>query len=203
MIYPVGKCTITQVFGVNPRDYKKYGLAGHNGVDWAVPEGTAVLAAESGIISKAAFDAGGYGNYVEIDHLNGLRTIYAHLQTTEARVGQLINAGMIVGRSGSTGNSTGPHLHFTVKVKGQEANGYKGAVDPMPLLDADAPRPPVGEGEARVTAEVLNIRLAPGGRDVGDLLAGDTLKLAGEPVTAGGVVWQPVILWVASDWLEK
>lgn len=202
MIYPVGKCTITQVFGVNPRDYKKYGLAGHNGVDWAVPSGTAVLAAESGIISEAAFDAGGYGNYVEIDHLNGLRTIYAHLQTTEARVGQLIDAGMIVGRSGNTGNSTGPHLHFTVKVKGQEANGYKGAVDPMPYLSAPEPKP-LPKGSARVTAEVLNIRLIPGGRDVGDLLAGDILGLAGEPVEQGGITWQPVVLWVAADWLEK
>ena len=204
MIKPfAGSYPITQAFGANPGAYARFGLAGHNGVDWGVPEGTAVLAAESGIISKVDYETGGYGNYVEIDHLNGLRTIYAHLSATKARVGQLIDAGMIVGLSGNTGNSTGPHLHFTVKVKGQEANGYKGAVDPLPLLDADAPRPPVGEGEARVTAEVLNIRLAPGGRDVGDLLAGDTLKLAGEPVTAGGVVWQPVILWVASDWLEK
>lgn len=204
MIKPfAGTYPITQTFGANPGAYARFGLAGHNGVDWGVPSGTPIRAAEGGVVLAARDDPGGYGHYIKIDHGDGQTAIYGHLSRIETAANRMVERGQVIGYSGNTGNSTGPHLHFEIRVKGQERNGYNGAVDPLPLLDADPPRPPVGEGEARVTAEVLNIRLAPGGRDVGDLLAGDVLKLAGDPVTAGGVVWQPVVLWVAADWLEK
>ena len=206
MIYPVGtRYPITQRFGENPADYKRFGLAGHNGVDWAVPEGTAVLAADSGIVVKSRFDPGGYGNYVEIEHAGGLRTIYAHLSGAKVRENQFIEGGMLVGLSGNTGNSIGPHLHFTVKLKGEEKNGYSGAVDPMPYLQA-TPAPEVKKGYARVvSAAGLNLRAEPNGAFIALLKDGQTLRLADgvEPVTTGGYTWRAVVLWVADQWIER
>ena len=79
----------------------------------------------------AAESAGGYGNMVEIDHGTGLATRYAHLSTIAVAVGQAVEAGAVLGRAGSTGRSTGPHLHYETRVDGE-------AVDPQRFLRAGA-----------------------------------------------------------------
>ena len=94
---------------------------GHTGMDLAVPTGTPVRAALPGTVIAAQYHSS-YGYYVMIDHGNGLSTLYAHNSQLLVRVGQTVEAGGIVSLSGSTGRSTGPHLHFEVRLNGQRAN---------------------------------------------------------------------------------
>ena len=95
---------------------------GHTGIDIAVPTGTPVRAALPGVVTKATYNAGGYGYYVMIDHGNGMVTLYAHNSKLLVSVGDTVEAGDTVSLSGSTGRSTGPHLHFEVRVNGQRVN---------------------------------------------------------------------------------
>ena len=98
-------------------------LRNHNGVDWAAPTGTPVLAAAAGTITRAG-DGGGYGNVVYIDHGSGTETRYAHLNAfaPNARRGAQVSAGDVIGYVGTTGRSTGPHLHFELRVAGKPIN---------------------------------------------------------------------------------
>ena len=89
----------------------------HDGIDIAVPTGTPVHAAAAGIVIYASWMTG-YGNLVVIDHGNGLATAYAHNSSLVVTVGQLVEQGRTISLSGSTGNSTGPHVHFEVRVNG-------------------------------------------------------------------------------------
>jgi LysM repeat protein len=93
------------------------GLHGLNGVDLAAPVGTPVMAAAQGvvIVSKTGGWNSGYGNYVVVSHSNGTQTLYAHLSRTAAVSGDSVSQGQIIGYVGSTGRSTGPHLHFEVR----------------------------------------------------------------------------------------
>lgn len=85
----------------------------HDGMDISVPEGTPVMAAEGGTVTMASRN-GGYGLMIKIDHGNGIYTEYAHLSDFNVEVGEYVNAGDVIGWSGNTGVSTGPHLHFMV-----------------------------------------------------------------------------------------
>ena len=98
----------------------------HEGIDIAVGEGTPVHAAAAGSVIYAGW-MGGYGNLVVVDHGNGLSTAYAHNSSLAVSVGQQVAAGEVVSYSGNTGNSTGPHVHFEVRVNGS-------AVDPLGYL---------------------------------------------------------------------
>lgn len=133
----IGQYPITQDFGANPQIYEaRYGLKGHNGIDIACPTGTMIVSAANGKVSQTYFDPAGYGNYVVVNH-DGYATLYAHLNDYQVKVGDILVAGQLIGHSNSTGNSTGPHLHFGVKTidsngnKTQPDNGYSGYVDPM------------------------------------------------------------------------
>jgi murein DD-endopeptidase MepM/ murein hydrolase activator NlpD len=95
----------------------------HPGLDFPAPAGTSVSAARSGRVTWAGWWAGGYGNLVSIAHGGGVRTLYAHLSSITVRRGQRVATGALVGRVGSTGLSTGPHLHFELRLRG-------GAIDP-------------------------------------------------------------------------
>ena len=86
----------------------------HDGVDFVLEEGTPVLAAAQGVVESAGYD-GEDGYAVSISHGNGMSTRYCHMQDVEVQQGQTVEAGQCVGTVGSTGNSTGPHLHFSVK----------------------------------------------------------------------------------------
>lgn len=93
------------------------GLHGYNGVDLAAPRGTTIVAAAGGnvIIARGSGWNGGYGNYVVISHPNGTQTLYAHLNSVATYEGAQVEQGQLIGYSGSTGKSTGPHLHFEVR----------------------------------------------------------------------------------------
>ena len=99
----------------------------HAGIDIGVPTGTTVAAAATGRIIIAGWDDGGCGNYIVIDHGGRLATQYCHLSQIFVGVGQEVQRGQAIAASGSTGNSTGPHLHFGVRVDGKP-------VDPMSYL---------------------------------------------------------------------
>lgn len=127
---------IWQRFGDNPQDYAKFGLAGHNGVDFAVPEATSVYAVDDGVVAEVRNDPDGYGLYVKLRHAWG-ESLYAHLRGQGARETNRVSKRDFIGVSGNTGNSTGPHLHFAMRVnpytRGYPFDGY---VDPLPYLDA-------------------------------------------------------------------
>ena len=112
---------VTSEFGnrVDPITGKR---KGHGGMDLAVPTGTPIRAALGGMVTVSKYNAGGYGYYVMIDHGNGLATLYGHCSKLLAKVGQTVEAGDIIALSGSTGRSTGPHLHFEVRVNGERTN---------------------------------------------------------------------------------
>ena len=112
---------VTSEFGnrIDPITGKR---KGHTGMDLAVPTGTPIRAALPGTVTVSKYNAGGYGYYVMIDHGNGLVTLYGHCSQLLARVGQNMQAGDIIALSGSTGRSTGPHLHFEVRVNGERTN---------------------------------------------------------------------------------
>lgn len=94
---------------------------GHTGIDLAVPTGTPIRAALPGTVTVSQYNSS-YGYYVIIDHGNGLSTLYGHNSRLLAQVGQTVEAGDIISLSGSTGRSTGPHLHFEVRVNGERTN---------------------------------------------------------------------------------
>lgn len=91
----------------------------HQGVDIANVTGTPIVAAASGTVTFVGFDSGGYGNWIEVDHGNGFRTRYGHLSSSNVTVGQQVQQGQIIARMGSTGRSTGPHLHFEIRLNDQ------------------------------------------------------------------------------------
>jgi murein DD-endopeptidase MepM/ murein hydrolase activator NlpD len=97
--------------------HKTQGLHGYNGVDYGMPIGSQLYAAAAGtvIISKNSGYNGGYGNYVVIQHGNSTQTVYGHMSSTVVSVGQKVMQGQLIGYSGNTGKSTGPHLHFEVR----------------------------------------------------------------------------------------
>ena len=124
LIYPVNG-PITSPFGwrIHPiLGYKKF----HTGVDFGVGYGTPIRAADSGTVIYATW-MGGYGNVIIVDHGNGLSTLYAHQSSLAVGTGARVTRGQTVGYVGSTGFSTGPHLHFEVRVNGNP-------VDPMGYL---------------------------------------------------------------------
>jgi murein DD-endopeptidase MepM/ murein hydrolase activator NlpD len=96
----------------------------HTGIDYPGQAGTPVFAAASGRVTFAGFSVGGWGRLVTIAHGGGTRTMYAHLSRVGVRVGQYLQSGQRIGRIGSSGKATGPHLHFEVRVRGA-------AVDPL------------------------------------------------------------------------
>ena len=93
------------------------GIHGHNGVDLASSYATPILAAASGtvVVSKVGGWNGGYGNYIVIQHSNGMQTLYGHLSASKVQVGEQVSQGDMIGNMGSTGQSTGVHLHFEVR----------------------------------------------------------------------------------------
>jgi murein DD-endopeptidase MepM/ murein hydrolase activator NlpD len=94
----------------------------HPGIDLNLQIGTPVYSVFDGIVRISGFHGYGYGNYVVVRHRNGLETLYAHLSARKVEVGQVIKAGQLLGLGGSTGWSTGPHLHFEVRYAGNTFN---------------------------------------------------------------------------------
>ena len=103
----------------------------HRGIDIAAPIGTPIFAAAPGVVTYAGWNSGGYGNLVEIEHPDGSLTLYAHNSRVLVNKGQKVAQGHQIAEMGSTGRSTGPHLHFEIHPSG------KGAVNPMALLPSE------------------------------------------------------------------
>ncbi len=97
---------------------KTQGIHGYNGIDIGAPIGTSVFAADAGVVTLIRGGNGwngGYGNYIVVKHKNGVQTLYAHLDKILVDKGQSVDRGQLIGKSGNTGRSTGPHLHFEVR----------------------------------------------------------------------------------------
>jgi murein DD-endopeptidase MepM/ murein hydrolase activator NlpD len=124
-----GEVDISSTFGARMDPFLRV-PAMHTGIDFRGEVGDPVYATAAGTVTAAGW-SGGYGRMVEIDHGNGLATRYGHLSQITVAVGEKVRAGQEVGHMGSTGRSTGPHLHYETRVDGE-------AVDPQKFLDAGA-----------------------------------------------------------------
>ncbi|MGB3723290.1 MAG: peptidoglycan DD-metalloendopeptidase family protein [Pacificimonas sp.] len=126
-IKPVKSYTYTSSYGIRFDPFKGT-TAMHQGVDMSGPVGEPIYAAADGVVTKSGRH-GGYGKLVEIDHGKGMTTRYAHMSRLNVKIGDHISAGEQIGGMGSTGRSTGSHLHYEVRIDGR-------AVNPMPFLEA-------------------------------------------------------------------
>jgi len=118
---PVPNSFLTSGFG-------KRGYRWHYGVDLELDMGDSIKSVWDGIVRLTNWDGGGYGNYVLVRHYNGLETLYGHLSDIQCYVGQIVQAGDLLAKGGSTGRSSGPHLHFEVRYQGIPLN-------PMEIFD--------------------------------------------------------------------
>lgn len=138
-VWPAPGCVVTQPFGPSPYPFEPpaFGMPHfHTGLDCAAPVGTPVYAAASGVVAAAAVGSVGYGTHVVVAHDPHALTLYGHLEVLFVRAGDPVTQGQPIGLMGSTGNSTGPHLHFEVRVDDVPTN-------PAPLLP---PLPPGASG---------------------------------------------------------
>ena len=120
-VTPVSGYTLTSPFGM--RVHPVLGTARmHNGIDLACPQGTPIYATRAGRVTTASYQAGGAGNYVSINHLDGFSSIYMHMTHYVVYPGQNVAQGQLIGYVGSTGISTGPHLHFGISYAGTYVN---------------------------------------------------------------------------------
>ena len=120
-LYPLPYAvSITDAYG-----YRIHPLSGkykwHNGVDFAAGSGTAIYATQSGTVTSACYNEA-YGNMVTINHANGYSSLYGHMTNYIVSVGDYVTQGQTIGYVGSTGWSTGPHLHFTIYYNGSDVN---------------------------------------------------------------------------------
>ena len=118
---PVRTAAFTSGFGVRTDPFAAR-AAMHPGIDLAGPMGTPIYATADGTVLRAGWNAGGYGNLVEIDHGKGIATRYGHMSAILVSAGQHITRGQQIGRMGSTGRSTGSHLHYEVRIDGRPVN---------------------------------------------------------------------------------
>jgi hypothetical protein len=207
-LYPVPPSSIvTQSFAEHEHRREVNGWTNYNGgIDWGIPTGTSIKAAQVGTVTVVRNDATGYGTHVRIEHTEGrvkYTTIYGHLMKANVEVGDVVNAGDVIGKSDNTGNSTGPHLHFEIR------RGTK-PIDPAPLLvktvagltsdetgEAEVPQgigtEPAqfpGLPKARVLVATLNVRSGPSVADriVGTLILDEKVEVL-RKITQGRNIW--------------
>lgn len=143
--------TITQRFGENPEDYARFNIKGHTGIDFGTPVGSDVQAVDAGVVVEAGV-LPDYGRYVKIVHPWG-ESLYAHLEAYLVQHGENVGKGEAIAFSGNTGNSTGPHLHFAMRVNPYQRNdGWAGFSDPEPYLYPEVVEEP---GEEVYTPEQI------------------------------------------------
>lgn len=114
---------LTSVYGYRPR-FKRF----HRGIDISLNSGDTVRCVLPGIVSKTGYEIGGYGKYVVVSHSGGIDTLYGHLYISSVVPGQKMMAGEAIGLGGTTGNATGPHLHFETRYRGVP-------IDPIPWFN--------------------------------------------------------------------
>lgn len=141
MIQPVMNANVTQQYGDNPEMYAHLGQPYHNGVDYGGRLGDAIYAVADGVVAFTGWDDG-YGNYIRIWHPDwGFHSFYGHLNEIQVKPGQGVAVGDMIGTMGSTGYSTGPHLHFEIRL------AYAGGTY--------APSPDAGMTQGRVSPETV------------------------------------------------
>ena len=154
MRHPVDKVFITQKWGVNYEVYVRFGLKGHNGVDYRLFNSSGnrantaeVLAPHSGQVIETGWDKDGYGNYIKIE--NGEEgSILAHLKEFKKAVGDGVNEGDLVAIANNTGFSTAQHLHWGYYPKPRiRTNGYSGTINQLLILDQPEELEPVYSGD--------------------------------------------------------
>jgi murein DD-endopeptidase MepM/ murein hydrolase activator NlpD len=146
----VGEFPISQKFGANYYGndgkcvYEKMGLNGHNGVDFALPIGTKLVAVSDGIVSKAIMEKNGYGNHIRLICEQSdikFEVLYAHCSKFLVKQGEEVKKGQHIAESGNSGFSSGPHLHFGLRIYDSNgnmanySNGFKGSIDSLALFD--------------------------------------------------------------------
>lgn len=147
--WPVEKVRITQRFGKSVAAKRLYVSGSHNGMDFGVPIGTKIMAAAAGTVlgvgdTDTACKGVSFGRWVFIRHDNGLSSIYAHLSVISATEGQRVETGDVIGYSGNTGYSTGPHLHLgvyasdAIKVENRPSISCRGKILRMPIAPIEA-----------------------------------------------------------------
>jgi murein DD-endopeptidase MepM/ murein hydrolase activator NlpD len=132
-VLPLHEYTVTSKFGLRKLEAEA-GARQHTGIDLAAPMGTTYYAVASGVVTRAG-SYGGYGYAIEIDHGNGITSLYGHSSALLVKVGDKVVVGQPIGKVGDTGYSFGPHLHFEIHINGQRE-------DPIPYLKgkgADVP----------------------------------------------------------------
>jgi hypothetical protein len=153
----------------------------HGGVDYGVPTGTPVYAAKDGVAQQTPYDSNGFGNYGKIEHDDGKMTYYGHLSSINLQPGQKVKAGDLVGYSGDTGNSSGPHLHFEVRDHGS-------SIDPLNYLSGaeDIGSGANGENSTGHPIHGLGLKLSGG---AGNLALA---KASGGPDVANAAEWSSI-----------
>lgn len=127
-IKPVKNYRLTSTFGFRTDPFKGR-RARHKGIDMAGPVGTPIYATADGIVGRSQW-VRGYGKYIEINHGNEIQTRYGHMSRLNVKANARVKAGDLIGFMGSTGRSTGSHLHYEVRIAGQ-------AVNPMPFMQSN------------------------------------------------------------------
>ncbi len=176
----------------------------HTGIDYGCPMNTPILASADGQVVFAAWDNTGYGNFVIVEHKDGNATCYAHLSDISVKRLQNVRQGELLGHSGTTGNSTGPHLHFEAR---RFWNDYKSHFDPMtlPLMTVDDSIPAKPEtsdlkpGIVKVVAPSGVFAHMPDFSDKTILVYGTKLNFTGKTIEHNGLTFCECTLWIADN----
>ncbi|HYD38008.1 MAG TPA: M23 family metallopeptidase [Allosphingosinicella sp.] len=151
---PVQNTNFTSGFGVRSDPFRGR-AAMHAGIDLAGAIGTPIYATADGLVGRSEWNSGGYGNLVELEHGHGIQTRYGHLSKSMVVAGQRVKRGDMIGLMGSTGRSTGSHLHYEVRIDGK-------AVNPVPFMQSTSYLQSVQQRAAAAT------RIAIGGPAAGN-----------------------------------
>jgi murein DD-endopeptidase MepM/ murein hydrolase activator NlpD len=144
---PLNSASLTSGYGMRTHPVLG-GRRAHKGVDLAMPAGTPVYAAADGVISKAEWFSS-YGLYIALEHGGNIQTRYGHLSRLNVAAGQQVHKGDLIGYVGSTGRSTGPHLHYEVRISGLAVNPvpYMQDAGMVSLAEAPTVAPAIGDGD--------------------------------------------------------
>lgn len=194
MIKPFrGNFILTQGFGGNKDWYIRFGMLGHNGLDYGLPTGTQLIAPHAGKVLEAASDPTGYGNYLKIES-DKEGSIIAHMQSFQVKVGDTVSEGQPIGISNNTGNSTGPHLHWGYYIiPRNRQNGFSGMINQLPLINVEKPSTPIAEPLA-----IPNPGYAP--TFEGQTVESGGIKYKSYKDSAGKLLWK---IEAQDDWKKK